>query len=171
MRLGRSASAKPRRYCVNLTAGSGGGCVPSPGSNGSVEPLVLQSCDAAASAGIWRHKPPAAHMALGGSRTVPRLPSLCQTPSSPHSGWLPSRTSDMHNPPNRRTRTRMSWWCGRGGVARRPPIPIPMVRRGAVSDARYHPHDVRFHRELRPRLLSSTTRPVRKPFARTAAPS
>jgi RNA-directed DNA polymerase len=69
----------------NLTAGSGGGCVPSPGSNGSVEPLVLQSYDAAASAGIWRRKPPAAHMALGGSRTVPHSPSLCQTPSSPHS--------------------------------------------------------------------------------------
>jgi hypothetical protein len=80
-----SASAKPRRHCVNLTAGSGGGCVPSPGSNGSVEPLDLQSYDAAASAGIWRHKPPAAHMALGGSRTVPHSPSLCQTPSSPHS--------------------------------------------------------------------------------------
>jgi hypothetical protein len=108
-----------------VTAGSDG-CVPSPGSNGSngsngsVETLVLQSCDAAASAGIWRRKPPAAHMAIGGSQAAPRLPSRCQPPSSPHSAWLRSRESTMPNPLNRRIRTRMPWWCGRGGVARRP---------------------------------------------------
>ncbi|MGZ3573530.1 MAG: group II intron maturase-specific domain-containing protein [Gemmatimonadaceae bacterium] len=37
-----------------------------------LDPLALPSCDAAASAGIWRRKPPAAHMALGGSQTAPR---------------------------------------------------------------------------------------------------
>ncbi|MET3335842.1 RNA-directed DNA polymerase [Bradyrhizobium japonicum] len=50
---------------------------PLPGSNGSMDPLALPSCDAAASAGIWRRKPPAAHVALGGSRTAPRSPLLC----------------------------------------------------------------------------------------------
>ena len=53
--------------------GSGGGCAPSPGSNGSTDGLALPSCDAAASAGTWRHKLPAARMAPGGSRTALRL--------------------------------------------------------------------------------------------------
>ena len=68
-----SASAKPRRCCAHLTSGSGGGCAPSPGSSGSADALALPNCDAAASAGIWRLKPPAAHMALGGSATSPAL--------------------------------------------------------------------------------------------------
>src|SRR5215468_2893882 len=38
--------------------------------------LALPSCDAAASAGTWRHKLPAARMAPGGSRTALRLTSL-----------------------------------------------------------------------------------------------
>jgi len=101
-----SASAKPRRYCADLTSGSGGGCAPSPGSNGSVDGLALPSCDAAASAGTWRHKPPAAHMALGGSRTARRSPLPCQLRSSAHSAWLPSRHGGPHNLPNRRIRTR-----------------------------------------------------------------
>src|SRR6266480_4542271 len=33
--------------------------------------FVLLSCDAAASAGTWRRKPPAAHMAHGASAIVP----------------------------------------------------------------------------------------------------
>jgi RNA-directed DNA polymerase len=45
------ASAKPRRHCARLMNGPGGGCAPSPGNNGSVAALVLQSCDAVASAG------------------------------------------------------------------------------------------------------------------------
>jgi Group II intron, maturase-specific domain len=32
----------------------------------------------------------------------------CQIASSVHSAWLPSRHSDVHNPPNRRIRTRTS---------------------------------------------------------------
>lgn len=77
-----SVSAKPRRCCVRLMRGSGGGCEPSPGSNGSAEPLVLQSCDTAASAGTWRRKPLAAHMAPGGSQTAPHSPLPCQMLSS-----------------------------------------------------------------------------------------
>src|SRR5215831_14934009 len=45
---------------------------PSPGSSGSAGAPASLSCGAAASAGTWRHKPPAAHMAPGGSRTAPR---------------------------------------------------------------------------------------------------
>ena len=47
---------------------------------------LCESCDAAASAGTWRRKPPAAHTALGGSATAPRSPLPCQTPSSPALG-------------------------------------------------------------------------------------
>jgi hypothetical protein len=57
---------------ATITAlGREGGCVPSPGSSGSVVGRGLLNCDAAASAGTWRHKQPAARMSLGGSATVP----------------------------------------------------------------------------------------------------
>ena len=62
-----SASAKPLQSCAILTGGSGGGCAPSPGSNGGVDAPALLSYCAAASAGTWRRKPPAAPIALGGS--------------------------------------------------------------------------------------------------------
>jgi len=55
----------------DLDQWSSGCCALTPGNNGSAAALVLQSCDAAVSAGIWRRNPPAAHMAPGGSRTVP----------------------------------------------------------------------------------------------------
>jgi RNA-directed DNA polymerase len=42
-------------------------------------------CDVAASAGTWRHRPPEALMAHGGSATAQRSPSRCQTPTSDHS--------------------------------------------------------------------------------------
>jgi RNA-directed DNA polymerase len=71
--------------CASLMRGPGGGCAPSPGSNGDVDAPVTQSCDAAASAGTWRHVAPAAHMAPGGSATVLRSPSPCQMPSSTRS--------------------------------------------------------------------------------------
>jgi hypothetical protein len=74
-----SVSVKLRRYYVNLTSGPGGGCVPSLGGNGRAGTHALPSCDAAASAGIWRHKLPAAHMALGASATVPRSRLPCRT--------------------------------------------------------------------------------------------
>src|SRR5262245_29924045 len=95
--------------------GSGGGCAPSPGSSGSADELASQSCDAAASAGTWRHKPPAAHVAPGGSRTAPHSPLLCQIASSVRSASLLSRQRGPLNPPNRRIRTRTSG--GVGGVA------------------------------------------------------
>jgi Group II intron, maturase-specific domain len=98
-------------------------CAPSPGNNGSAVTLALPSCDAAASAGIWRHKPPVARMALGGSQTAPRSPSPCQSRSSDHSAWLPSRACGAHNPPNRRIRTRMS-----GGVGGAEPRGTPLSR-------------------------------------------
>jgi hypothetical protein len=112
-----SASVKHRRYCAHLTNGLGGGCAPSPGSSGSADLLALLNCDAAASAGTERLEPPAAHMAHGGSATAPRSPSLCQTPSSAPSAWLPSWHRNPHDPSNRRIRTRMSG--GVGGAASR----------------------------------------------------
>jgi RNA-directed DNA polymerase len=48
--------------------------VPSPGSNGNAGLPALPSCDAAASAGIWRRRAPAARRAFGGSAAAPRLP-------------------------------------------------------------------------------------------------
>jgi len=80
-----STSARLRRCCATSTSGPGDGCVPSPGSSGNAGLLGSPSCDAAASAGIWRRKPLVARMALGGSATAPRLLSLSRTPSSPRS--------------------------------------------------------------------------------------
>jgi hypothetical protein len=60
-----SASARPRRCCANSTGAPGDGCAPSPGSNGNAGPPALPSCDAAASPGTWRQRPPPAHMAPG----------------------------------------------------------------------------------------------------------
>src|SRR5438132_282994 len=92
--------------------GSGGGCAPSPGSNGSSDGLALLSCDAAASAGTWRHKLPAARMAPGGSRTALRLTSLYPLAPWGPLAWLPSRCRGLLNPPNRRIRTRTSGGVG-----------------------------------------------------------
>jgi hypothetical protein len=33
----------------------------------------------------------------------------------------------MLNPPNRHGTDPYAWWCGRGGIARCPPIPIEVV--------------------------------------------
>src|SRR6267142_556294 len=77
-----SDSARPRRCCANLTNGPDEGCVPWSGCNGNEGLLVMPNCDAAASAGIRRRKPPVAHVVLGGSATVPHLPWLYRTPHS-----------------------------------------------------------------------------------------
>ena len=113
-----------------LMNGPGDGCAPSPGSIGSTDTLALPSCDAAASAGTWRHKLPAAHMAPGGSRTAPHSPLLCQRPllQITRSG-LRRRTAAGLISPNRRIRSPSVRWCGRGSVARRSPIPIKRSNR------------------------------------------
>ena len=134
-----SASAKPRRCCADLTSGSGGGCAPSPGSNGSADALALRSCAAAASAGTWRRKPPAARTAPGGSATAPRSPSPCQMPSSTRSASLPSPTTRPLNPSNRRIRTRM--YGGVGGVEPRGfPLSRSRVFAGPPEPVRLHAH-------------------------------
>src|SRR5215813_5512074 len=92
--------------------GSGGGCAPSPGSNGSTDGLALPSCDAAASAGTWRHKLLAARMAPGGSRTALRFTLLYPLAPCGPLAWLPSRCRGLLNPPNRRIRTRTSGGVG-----------------------------------------------------------
>src|SRR5438876_1497860 len=89
-----------------------------------MDPLALLSCDAAASAGTWRLKPPAAHVALGGSQAAPRSPSQCQSPSSVHSVCLPSQPANhiiyrtaVYGP------VRTVVWEGRSREA--PPYPDP----------------------------------------------
>ena len=91
------------------------GCAPSRGSNGNAGLLALPSCDAAASAGIWRRRAPVARMALGGSATAPRSPSLFRMPSSSRSGSPLSRCARSLHPSNRRVRTRMHGGVGGGG--------------------------------------------------------
>jgi len=66
-------SARLCPCCANLNSGSGGASVRSPGGNGSAGPHALLSCDAAASVGTWRRKPPAAHIALGDLTNSPAL--------------------------------------------------------------------------------------------------
>src|SRR5690242_17322681 len=105
-------------------SGSGGGCASSSGPNGSTDQLASTSCDAAASAGNWHARPLETRVALGGSPTAPCLPWLCQIASSSRSACLPSQPVAPHNPPNRRIRDPYVRWCGRGGVARLPPIPM-----------------------------------------------
>src|ERR1700719_4529936 len=109
-----SDSARRHRCCANLTNGSDDGCAPSFGSNGKADPLALRNCDAAASARFWRRKPPAAHVALGGSATAPRFPKLYPTPYSHRSALQPLRYPSMLNLSNRRIRTRT--YGGVGGV-------------------------------------------------------
>jgi hypothetical protein len=66
-------------------------------SNGGVDAPALLSYGAAASAGTWRRKPPAAPMALGGSVTAPPSPSRFRRPSSFRSTSRPSRPSVLLN--------------------------------------------------------------------------
>src|SRR5947199_3950276 len=84
-------------------------------SNRNAGLLALPSCDAAASAGIWRRRAPVARMALGGSATAPRSPSLFRMPSSSRSGSPLSRCARSLHPSNRRVRTRMHGGVGGGG--------------------------------------------------------
>ena len=87
-------------------------------------PHRFAELDAAASAGTWRRKPPAVHMALGGSATAPRSPSPCPTPSSSRSALASlAITQGQLNPPNRRIRTRTY-----GGVGGEEPRGSPLSR-------------------------------------------
>src|SRR5262249_46758542 len=67
------------------------------GSNGSAGVLAMLSCDAAASAGIWRHPPLEAHVAPGGSAIAPPSPLLCQSSTSGRSAYLPLPIGRSHN--------------------------------------------------------------------------
>jgi hypothetical protein len=58
--------------CAILTSGLGGGCVPSPGSSGSVGRTRCARLRRRGRPGPGGAKPPAAHMALGGSVIAPR---------------------------------------------------------------------------------------------------
>src|SRR5207249_5802622 len=58
---------------------------------------------------------PVARMALGGSATAPRSPSLFRMPSSSRSGSPLSRCARSLHPSNRRVRTRMHGGVGGGG--------------------------------------------------------
>ena len=96
-----STSARLRRCCATSTSGPGDGCVPSPGSSGNAGLLGSPSCDAAASAGIWRRKPLVARMALAAQqqprayyRSPERLPRLAR-PNFPRGeqGRLTHRTA------------------------------------------------------------------------------
>ena len=88
-----------------------------------MDAFASPNCDAAASAGTWRLKPPVAHVALGGWQRAPRSTWPCQSCSSGHSVWLPSRLHSLHNLPNRRIRTRTS-----GGVGGAQPQGCPLSR-------------------------------------------
>ena len=119
-----SASARPRRCCAPRPVDQATASMPSSGSNGNAGGPALRSCAAAASAGIWRLKPPAAHTALGGSATAPRSPSLLPNaffanarPSFPRARSMPL------NQPNRRVRTRTH-----GGVGGEEPRGSPLSR-------------------------------------------
>ena len=94
------ASAKLLRCCATSTSGSGDGCVPSPGSNGSTDAHVTNGCAASASVGNWQPILPAAPTALGGSAQVPRSTLLCQTYSSPRRStsqpWHPNLLSNLY---------------------------------------------------------------------------
>src|SRR5207302_10783458 len=127
-----SAFAKTRQIFAHMMNVSGGGCAPSPGSNGSADGLALPSCDAAASAGTWRHKLPAARMAPGGSRTALRLTSLYPLAPWGPLAWLPSRCRGLLNPPNRRIRTRTSGGVG-GEESRDSPLSRLSKHLGTIS--------------------------------------
>ena len=110
--------------CSASTSGPGGGCAPSPGRTGGMGAPASRLCAAAASARPWRPRPRAVPMALGGSASARRSASRCPTPSSTGSASHPSPQAmplDSVEPPCTDPYAR---WCGRGGAARLPPIPI-----------------------------------------------
>src|SRR5450631_3266202 len=126
-----SASARHRRRRVNLTNGPDDGCVPLSGSNGDTDLIASLNCDAAASAGSWRRKPPAALGVLGGSAQALCSPWLYRTLSSNRSALQPSRSPSMLNLSNRRIRTRTY-----GGVGGEELRDSPLSRSGPTDIAR-----------------------------------
>src|SRR5450631_1518844 len=122
-----SASARHRRRRVNLTNGPDDGCVPLSGSNGDTDLIASLNCDAAASAGSWRRKPPAALGVLGGSAQALCSPWLYRTLSSNRSALQPSRSPSMLNLSNRRIRTRTY-----GGVGGEEMRDTPLSRSGPI---------------------------------------
>ena len=163
-----SASAKPRRCCARWTSGPGGGCVPSPGSNGSADARALLSCASRGVGRHWRRKPPAARTALGGSATA-RARSIALPNAFLDSLGLPSLVPTRpHNPPNRRVRTRMH-----GGVGGAKPEASPYpdcgsgLSRPRVNDAVRTGHSTRRHRL--PRGVGAPQPGGARAFSRLAA--
>ena len=115
-----------RRLKLTSTSGHGGGFAPSSGSTGSMGAPASRRCAAGASASPWRPRPPAAPMARGALAVARRFRSRCPTPSSTESASHPSPQAmplDSVEPPCTDPYAR---WCGRGGAARLPPIPIAL---------------------------------------------
>ena len=89
-----------------------------------LEALALLNCNAAASAGTWRRKPPAAHMALGGSETALRLLSRMPNPYFGPLGLSSVADSALRSSPEPPDTDPYVRWCGRGSSRELPPIPI-----------------------------------------------
>ena len=121
-----SDSARSPMSCSASTSGPGAGFAPSPGRTGSVGALASRRCAAAGSARPWRPRPLAAPMARGGSAIARHCRSRYPTPSSAESASHPSPQAmplKFVEPPCTDPYAR---WCGRGGAARLPPIPIAL---------------------------------------------
>ena len=105
------------------TSGHGGGFVPRLDALEAWE-LASRRCAVAASVRGWRPRPLAAPTAPGGSATARHSVSRCPTPSSPESASHPSPQAMPLNSVEPPCTDPYARWCGRGGAARLPPIPI-----------------------------------------------
>ena len=122
-----SDSARSPMSCSALTSGPGAGFAPSPGRTGSVGALAFRG--AAPPRGQQDpggQRPLAAPMARGGSAIARHCRSRYPTPSSAESASHPSPQAVPPKSVEPPCTDPYARWCGRGGAARLPPIPIPL---------------------------------------------
>ena len=120
-----SASVKPHGCSSIWKRGSAEDCVCIFGDSGRMGPNASRSCAVEVLQGSLLRSPRAHRRGLGECQDIPRFKRHYATTYSILSACLastlrieaqPGRTAEVRDPYAR--------WCGRGGAARRPPIPI-----------------------------------------------
>ena len=129
---------QPHGCSATWRHGSAEGYVCTFGGNGRTAPTASRNCGAVACRSSTRRLPPARRPGSGACQDTRRSNRPCATPLSMPSGsptlcLCPSLTRS-----NRRDTDPYARWCGRGGTARCPPIPINQQITGRTRRSRPH---------------------------------
>ena len=103
------------------------------GGSGETAITASRNCAAVASRSSMRRSQPAHQQGVGACHHTRRSRKPCATMRSMISDSPGFMSPQVLNPSNRRGTDPYARWCGRGGAARRPPIPIIGLYRGKMK--------------------------------------